>query len=211
MRSTFVLPTVFPTEFVIELKTNTLGSETSYTLKNSSGGIIVSRSGLGNNITYRDTVTLEDACYTLHLTDSGEDGLSWWANTAQGTGFFRIKNNISGAIIKTYNPDFGSNIYEQFTANSALTVKEGNPGKTAYLEIYPNPAGDNFTAEYSAGPGAVIQVNNVMGQTVALQQITHSGNSAEVTFDTSQLRNGVYFVTLSSDNYTQTQKLIIAK
>jgi hypothetical protein len=49
------------------------------------------------------------------LTDTGEDGLQWWANTAQGTGYMRIRNATTGAVILTFGYDFGSQIYKQFT------------------------------------------------------------------------------------------------
>ncbi|MCC7298049.1 MAG: hypothetical protein IT244_06915, partial [Bacteroidia bacterium] len=86
-------------QLYILLRTNNAASENYYTLTSADGKTILNKSNLKNNTIYRDTVKLEPGCYMLNLMDDGtppssyplnEDGLGWWANTADGTGLFQI-------------------------------------------------------------------------------------------------------------------------
>ena len=85
-------PPVMPSQIVIEFRTNNYPSENQYTLNDDAGVVVASRNGttLLANTTYKDTITLADGCYAFELTDSGEDGLQFWANTAQEAGFVRF-------------------------------------------------------------------------------------------------------------------------
>lgn len=57
------------------------------------------------------------------MLDSGEDGLAWWANTAQGTGYVRFKNTM-GNVMYNFNSDFGGQVYKQFTVGIATGEEE---------------------------------------------------------------------------------------
>lgn len=210
--NTFNYPTVLPQNFYFELRTNNNGTHTSYTLKDSQGNIVVNRTGLSANTTYRDTVNLTQDCYTLLLTDFGDDGLSWWANTAQGTGYFRIRSATSPVILKVFNPDFGDNIYQQFTVNYTVPVNEIN-GFTSPLEVYPNPAKDLIQVAFSAPQLAQVRVElrNVLGQTLLTQEVTASETKQTIQLDVNQFEAGVYYVVVQSGTEQSMQKVIIQR
>ena len=60
------------------------------------GNLILHKSSLAANTYYNDTITFATGCYNVYLFDAGEDGLSFWANPGQGSGFFRIKKVSDG-------------------------------------------------------------------------------------------------------------------
>ncbi|MFN8154994.1 MAG: LamG-like jellyroll fold domain-containing protein [Bacteroidia bacterium] len=212
MLTTFNYPAVYPQHIVFELKTNALGGYTSYTLKDSQGNTIINRSGLASNTTYRDTVNLQADCYVVHLNDADDDGLSWWANTSQGTGYFRIKNAVSGAIIKQFNSDFGDNIHQEFTINYTLPVNE-IAENISNLVVAPNPAASEISVYFSMslGSNATLEIVNVLGQVMQQQQVYAAENINRVPVDISTLSEGVYYVVLRAGNNKQMQKLVVTR
>jgi hypothetical protein len=208
----FNYPNVFPQQFYIELKTNNYGYNTSYTLKNSQGITVVSRSGLANNTIYRDTVNLPSDCYTISLNEADDDGLTWWANSAQGSGYFRIRSVFNNGIIKSYNSDFGDNIYTQFTVNYTLPVEQVE-GRISNMVIAPNPAKESADVYFSldVASTAVIEVVNVMGQVMLQEQVYASEVKNRVPLDIGALAEGVYYVVLRSGNNKLVEKLVVTK
>jgi hypothetical protein len=211
--SNFATPVTYPNYLVFELKTNNYGSNDSYTLKDSQGNIVINRSGLSSNVIYLDTVNLNNECYTVLLTDASDDGLSWWANTNQGSGYFRIKNAATGSILKMFNSDFGDNIYQQFTVNYALPVNEVTVNAIENLNVYPNPAGDFFTAEFSLPmhAEAKIKLLNVLGEEIHTETLEVSDTVEKIKIDVSGVENGIYFVMVEAGGHSKIQKLVIAR
>ena len=171
---------------------------------------MLNRVGAAANTTYYDTLNLPAGCYKIYLTDNGDDGLSFWANTSQGTGFFRIRSSFSGTILKTFNPDFGDNINYQFTMNFTLPVEEvaaTNPT----LTIYPNPASANFLAEISGGKYSVanVVVTDMLGQVILSENVRLTSAVEKLNLNASEWKNGVYFVTMENHNFRVVRKLFI--
>ncbi|MEO5569672.1 MAG: peptide-N-glycosidase F-related protein [Bacteroidia bacterium] len=212
MYSAFDIPAVYPAQLIFLLKTNNLPSQNAYTLKDSQGNIIISRSGLAANTLYHDTVNLVTDCYTVYLTDAGDDGLGFWANPNQGSGYFQI-HNIANGMVKNFNSDFGDNIYQQFTVNYALPVNELTDAAIHELAIYPNPASDIFVAEFSLPlqAHAEIKVMNMLGQQVISQPLTVTQDVEKVSIDISTLSEGSYYVSLETGTSKVTKKLMIIR
>jgi Peptide-N-glycosidase F, C terminal/Concanavalin A-like lectin/glucanases superfamily/Secretion system C-terminal sorting domain len=208
----FNYPVVYPDKLIFELRTNNNGSHTTYTLKDGNGTNVLNKLGLLGNTTYLDTVNLPMDCYTFKLNDAGDDGLSWWANTAQGTGYMRIRNGYTGAIIRTFNPDFGDNIFQQFTINYTLPVPELESG-VGSLKVYPNPANSLITAEFSIPVygQARLQMLNMLGQVLISQDIVASQMVETSVMDVSTLAPGVYYVTLQSGDEKRVQRVVITR
>jgi hypothetical protein len=211
MRSNFVYPSATPATFVIELKTNSAPNENSYTVKDENGNIVLSRSNLAANTYYNDTLNLPSGCYRFELLDSGEDGLAWWANTAQGTGYVRFKNTM-GNVMYNFNSDFGGQVYKQFTVGIATGEEEFLLTNVTNLNVYPNPSESMVYIDYNLTNrnDASIEVLDLMGK------IIYSSKDENVTagnrvVDMSEFSNGVYFVRLISGNQQMTKKLIIKK
>ena len=177
----------------------------NYSLYDSNGTLIETKTFPTANTVYTYTYQepqIGDGCYRLRVNDSGKDGLQWWANTSQGTGYMRLLD-ANDVIIKTFNPDFGGGFDYSFSVNSLLsnTVLATDND----IKVYPNPSYGNFSVAGKELNGATITVIDILGN-VVMQQL--ADNDA-VNFNSIQLSTGVYFVKIQKDKNTVTKKLII--
>jgi hypothetical protein len=209
--SKYNYPALMPANFIVTCKTNTRPWETEYALKDAAGNIIFERNTLDANTIYRDTVTLAQGCYEFRLTDSGEDGLSFWANTAQGSGYARF-NSMTGGIIKTFGADFGGEIYQQFTVGLNNSTQEYTFEKNQVLRAYPNPTNNLLfvTLDLPKRSNGVLSIIDIMGNVVYQSNINNKiADSFEI--DMSQYSAGVYQVILNTDAGVSSQKVILEK
>lgn len=197
----YVYPPAMPSTFVIEFKSNNYPGENQYTLKNSAGNIVHQRNNLTANTIYKDTLTLPDGCYEFELTDSGEDGLSWWANSAQGSGYVRFKKSTSNVIIKNFGNDFGGKIFQQFTTGMMVGVDEYILTNEATLNVYPNPSNGHVYVDVNLleKQNGKIEIIDLLGKLILTHEFKDlSAESLET--DLSYLKAGIYFVRLKTDN-----------
>ncbi|MEZ4938409.1 MAG: LamG-like jellyroll fold domain-containing protein [Crocinitomicaceae bacterium] len=200
--SVFEIPEVLPSDFIFRLKTNNIAAETSYEIKDDQGNVILSRSGMSANTTYNDTMSLPIGCYQLIINDSGDNGLSFWANS-DGSGFAQLRT-LSGTVLKYFNPDFGRSIIYNFTIDFPLSYEDYmmNFG----VEIYPNPAATQFTLSGQNIEKAEIQIFNAIGQ----QMEAHSTKEKnEVMFDASHFLPGIYLIHVNLEGRQFTKRLVI--
>lgn len=212
LRSPFNIPAQLPTGLIFEFKTNNYFTHNSYTLKDSQGNIIISRTGAAANTIYRDTVFLPNDCYTVLLTDAGDDGLNFWANSAQGTGYFRIRNQATGQTAMSFNADFGDNIYQQFTVGYVLPVPEvANPING--MNVYPNPASDVITAEISMPLNSQVRISlvNVLGAVVRADELHVTNETEKYAIDVAGVEAGVYYVVAETDASRVVKKVVVAR
>lgn len=208
--SNYTYPPVMPATFYIEFKTNNNFWEDSYTLKNSSGATVFSRNGAAANTTYKDTLTLPNDCYIFELTDSGEDGLSWWANSSQGAGFIRFRSVTSNQVLKNFGSDFGGQVFQHFTVGFTSDVHDYILTGQTNLFVYPNPTDGkvNIDVNLTKRDDGVIDIFDVLGKNV----YTHKFNqltAESLELDLSQMQKGVYFVTLTTGDQKLSRKLLI--
>lgn len=209
--SKYVYPSLLPANFIVTVKTNTNYWETEYVLKDAAGNIILQRNSLAANTIYRDTVHLETGCYEFRLTDSGEDGLSFWANTSQGSGYARF-NNVTGSVLKSFGADFGGEIYQQFTVGLSSGVQEYVFENNQILRAYPNPTSNILyvTLDLPKRSNGKLSIVDVMGNLVHQESINNS-IAASFEIDMSQFSAGVYQVVLNTDAGVSSQKVILEK
>lgn len=202
MSSAVTIPDVIPGNFKIELRTNNNPTENSMTLYDVDGKVVVNENYSVANKVHSYPLNL-NGCYKLIVTDAGIDGLSWWANTAQGTGLVRIRNG-AGTIVKTFNADFGSFFEYNFTTNYALNVSRLDLNQS--INMYPNPANEKFILEGEALNNSIVRIVNLVGQSIQnFPQI--SENKLEIF--TQNWKSGIYFVEITKGNLKATKKLIV--
>lgn len=205
----FTYVQVLPSKFVIQCKTNGWPQEDSYTLKDDNGNVILLRNGLLANHIYSDTVNLPVGCYEFKMTDLGEDGLSWWANTSQGTGSIKFKSATNALILKSFNSDFGGEIYMQFSVGLTNDINEYVYGNDPEMKIYPNPADDEILIDYDlpSGENGMIVISDMYGKKV--REFSFLDKASEsLKVDVSALVSGIYFVTLKTGDYSLTKKMV---
>jgi len=101
------------------------------------------------------------------------------------------------------------------TTDPAVSVNEDNLLNTYFLsQNYPNPFNPSTRINYKVGePGLVqLKVYNVLGVEVAslVNEFKNAGNYFS-DFKASGVSSGIYFYTLSINNFTQTRKMILEK
>ncbi len=204
--SRFDLPDIYLNGvFIVTVRTNNFGDQTSYTLSDFSGDILLSRNGLASNTYYRDTLFLEDGCYTLEMNDTGGNGLEFWAQPDQGAGLFRVGNYST--TFKSFEPDFGNGITHSFGLGT-LTNVETIPFEYAY-DIFPNPSTGQFTIALNLPQYEDVKllVSDVTGRTIKTQLIDPY-NNGNINLELSDYPNGIYYCTILTDKWTQTKKVL---
>ena len=172
--SIFETVPLFDTRLVVRFVTNSAPYENRWEVRDRDGQVVYNRSSFGGNRTYTDTLDLVPGCYEIELFDSGDDGISWWANN-DGDGSFRIAP-VGSTSWYSVNPDFGKSIRFPFRYSNLVAV-EGLPPVQHGFALYPNPVSDLLTIDCRADNGALLQyaVYNMLGEIVL------EGESRQVT------------------------------
>ena len=106
--------------------------------------------------------------------------------------------------------------YEVVNANKVGTfpTSVASIENVANLRVYPNPAGSfiHVAADLrTANTPTSVTITNMIGQNVYSNTFTPSSTDFDQTINTSDLINGVYFVNVTIDNKTTTQRVLISK
>ena len=200
--SDFVVPGVVPSHFSIEFKTNNLPTYNNYKIVDENGTVVGSSNFTDANTIYEDYYIL-NGCYKLIVEDLGGDGLSWWANTSQGVGYVRLKDNFA-VVIKTFQPDFGGRFEYSFTTDGALSIEKNQ--LDAGINLYPNPAQNKFVLEGAELEGANVYITDLLGRNIF---VPVSKTNSKLEFNTSSLKSGMYMVNIAKDNNKTTKKIIV--
>lgn len=207
----------FPNKIVIVFKSNNAPTENYYTLKDAKGKVIRSKNNFAANTIYRDTVFLDNnICYTFEFSDDGpgpsnnplnKDGLDWWANTADGSGYIQIRNGNNNSMLKNFNADFGTrhtlNFMSTFSMDVNAMLSEG-----IQMEIMPNPApsGDLTLHIDVSGPEVyTVQVYDQSGRCVE----TISGTAAENTRRLGVYAPGIYTARLTQGGLSLSKTFVV--
>jgi len=202
-------------EFMFQTNNATDGSgnsETSYKVYDAGNKVILERSNVAPATLYRDTLQIGPGYFKIVVEDKGCDGLSFWANSGAGSGYFRVKKlgQISTLPLKGYfNGDFGCGFTQYFNMNWPTGVQDVN-GQNIAMDVYPNPAQNIVTIALNGivKNDGVIRITDAMGRVVLTEKITESIQEVNV----AGLANGVYAV-----DYTNAtggilhSRLVIAK
>jgi hypothetical protein len=113
------IPPVFPTTFIIKLKTNNFGraKQNAFSIHDHQKKVYYSESQFLDNTDYDIMIKLEDGLYQFVFNDFNEDGIDklWWrekdsVGTAGTLGFYDLDQNL----LKTFPSDFGQEILMDF-------------------------------------------------------------------------------------------------
>jgi hypothetical protein len=203
----YLAPPQFIGDLVIECKSNNYGAETFYELTDAAGNVYFSRNGMPNATLMRDTVHLSPGCYIFRMIDAGKDGLSWWANTPAGNGYVRLKNANTGIFVKTFNADFGTEIYQEFTVGYSIGMEEEMI--EAGLFAYPNPTDGNLTIDFQSPDAQVeIVVFDYTGKIISDEKINTEHTMKTLNVDLSQNAPGLYLVQMRTSEGVKTVRVV---
>lgn len=214
--STAPVVPIWDSTLVLAFRTNLRASENSYTLKDDLGNVLYSRAAgtMTNNTTYKDTFFLNSGCYTLLFKDDGGDGLSFWANTAAGNGTIKFQKT-NNTLIKTFNPDFGNEVYQQFTVGEPQyreeTGIESNISND-FITVFPNPTSSKITIDcnFTNREKTVVTITSLLGEIIYSK--SYEDISAQLLdIDASTFSNGTYIVKIQTAKKEFSKKIVVLK
>ncbi len=193
--------------YIVQLKTNNYGYQSSYTLKDGSGTLLYERHNCDDNTLYEDDFYLFPGCYELRIEDTGDNGLEFWHQPSQGVGYFKILDP-DGIPLYTFEPDFGG--YASFEFGIGNITKIDDVKNPFVYSVYPNPASDNISINIT-GPGEN-KVSSILSNTVSTKIIEQTWYAYQketgTEMDISSLPAGVYVLTIVYGNHKRTEKII---
>ncbi len=156
---------------------------------------------------FKIQVSTDDASWTTVFTTVNGDG---------GTDGFAFAS--PARYIRMYAGDrlteYGYSIYEFEVFGTLHTGIEDPPGGQ-HLSVYPNPVQGGpvriRSAGYRTDGETYLTVTNLAGETVCSEAVAVSGNGSVDHFlqIDGQLPSGIYFLTLRSENNSETVRLVI--
>ncbi|MCB0790826.1 MAG: hypothetical protein H6595_10345 [Flavobacteriales bacterium] len=193
----FELPVTYTDNFIVYFKTNNRANENTLTIRDVYGNAVYSRTNLTNNTTYADTLSLYDGCYEFEVTDSGNDGFTYWADPGQGSGFLRFKR-LTGSTLKSFETEFGRDLKWAFTLNGFVGIAER--ASAATLLLSPNPTTGPCTMSTTGLQGPVtLRVVDPQGRDLLRRTLEMHGQDRTM-LDLSGLVNGLYTVVLNGED-----------
>jgi len=201
------LPAVYPATFVIHFKTNLTANQNSYEILSNEGVQIFEKENFEPTTLYIDTITLFNDCYDFYLHDSGDNGISFWANS-EGHGYLRFYN-LEGDEIHRFNGDFGDQIYHSFYTDLYLGTSDQASSELA-VDILPNPSNGNFTVSYSMKEERLVSISifNTSGQRIWKTE-EKGGHYGKVRVNLNDIESGMYTCVLESKGLKVSKKFVV--
>lgn len=194
----FTQPELFPRDIYLQWRTNSAVSETKYWLMDMDENIIAQNSPfLTANTLYRDTFNLTPGCYIFRLWDTGEDGLSFFANN-DGAGYARF-HGVNGAnVLHVFNADFGGELRLQFNVDENVSIE---PVELADVKVYPNPSAGRLNVDmlFPYMQDAEIRVYSLLGREIKTVKLSNVSQAIEV-LDLSDQPDGLYIVQVRTES-----------
>jgi hypothetical protein len=212
MTSNYTLPDIYDDELYISLYTNNRANQNSYVIKDIEGNIVFSRDNMNNNTYYKDTLDLADGCYTLEMIDSGNDGLSFWANPSQGSGSMRLHSATSNTTIyKIFKADFGKILIYSFVIGNITHVNQ-----TDYfipeIEVFPNPTKGIVNIKISIERTKLIELDiyDLTGKKIQSKKFNNI-SEIETSVNLSGEKSGIYICKIKTDNKVYVKKISLTR
>ncbi len=204
--SQYNLPPVYPRTIVQQFRTNKAANQNSWELRMNNDVVILERDNFENETLYVDTITFLNDCYQFYMYDTGDNGISFWANT-QGSGLLRWYD-LDGNMLKNFNGDFGDEIYHSFYTDMFL-VKDENLENKVDFSIIPNPNNGDFKISYTTNidSNIEVQIYNSVGKNMYNQNTINNKGLIDISIE--EIPAGVYTIILKSGNTSSTKKFVV--
>ena len=213
---------------VIEIQADAFGPETYWEIRNEAGemvtfggnpnvGLTNFNMGTGpapahpdmytNGSLNIETFIIEaNECYTFHMTDYSENGLSASAGIPP---YYKVSNIFGDTlvygtteafkeIIRHFQGDLGSSVDDQSLANK--------------VQLYPNPVQSKVNLEITLRQPAAasVQLFNAIGQQVYTKDLGNISIGETIEqFDLSGLVNGIYMLNIKLNEEIVTRKIVV--
>lgn len=167
----------------------------------------------GTSIVY-GLVSSTSAASSFKSTDNGQT----WTSLTLPSGLFNFTHMdlvyVSGTVYAYAVAADGSVIKLTDVIVDVKNPTANVPGEYKLMQNYPNPFNPITTINYSIPVGGKVQIKvfDLLGKEVAVvKDAIEPAGEHSVSFDASNLASGVYYYVMTSGNFTDTKKMVVAK
>ncbi len=182
-----------------------------------NAGVIPNAPLKGSSYTQDFTYTLPAVVKVSETDFPGNTGIyTPFQNTYPGEANNKIGATSIIALVSYYNADASKRQVINVNETPALwSTSAKEEIKSAYFSnVFPNPTSGLTQIDFklSSNDNLTIELFDIMGKSVkTIKNGSFASGEHSIFFDTENIQNGVYFLKLSSTNYTATHKLAIQK
>ncbi|MDG1477766.1 MAG: Omp28-related outer membrane protein [Vicingaceae bacterium] len=197
---------------VINITTDRWGAETTWELYDETAGSAVASGGPYTNEAANGAypqaavnATLVDGnCYKFIVEDSYGDGM----DGGFGTGTFSL---VVGGTTVSSGGNFGDSDGEKFVLDVSTGINDNVSSNN--VSIFPNPTKDVSVINFELTESTLVEMEvvNSVGSIVNNSSQTMNSGAQKITFDGTELPNGIYFVNLTLGNKVITKKISLIK
>ncbi|MCE7935699.1 MAG: T9SS C-terminal target domain-containing protein [Chlorobi bacterium CHB2] len=190
----------------------------SYTITALDGTVMLDRSGLEDNVTYRDTVNLPNGGYRFRINDEGfADGLWFFFSQSATKGSYSLRDSKGKVLINATDlrADFGSYDELFFTVANTTDAPQETPASAdeEYFTIYPNPTDGRFMVaanmqSLNNDPAVTLRVFSMLGEEVHSAPFRARAHGV-MQLDLSLCPPGTYTVQLESADRVLRRRIVI--
>ncbi|WP_438426046.1 T9SS type A sorting domain-containing protein [Aquimarina macrocephali] len=179
--------------------------ETSWEIKNANNQTVHYGGSYGsqaNGSTLTITKTLDADCYTLVVKDTFGDGIC----CGYGNGSYELTNSVSGAVLASGGSFTSEDTINFCTGNTTMhnfNTDEKTDLESSNIIIHPIPAKDFILIRMNNAKDSNYSIINHIGQ------IVRNGKVSENRVELNNLPDGMYFLSVISNDKTLTKKFII--
>ena len=145
------------------------------------------------------------------IVETGSYNFSTAATTGNDENFLLIYDSL---VANQYLQDFAKRYTLAGGTIKVEMISSVIPDNFLLSQNYPNPFNPRTEISYEVPAAKLVKltVYNILGREMAeLVNERQSPGKYKVSFDASNLTSGVYFYTLSTDNFTETKRMILLK
>lgn len=165
--------------------------------------------------------TTKDDCFTIKY-NSSNGNILWTKKKSIASGSYGLSCVVdnSGNLYITGTAQTNISGFDSFTlkySSTVTSVRESSnkiPISFALKQNYPNPFNPSTTIQFAVATQAHVTLNvfDVLGRKVAtLVDETLAAREYKVSFEGSNLPNGIYFYRLDAGQFSQAKKLTLLK
>ncbi|MCB0747262.1 MAG: T9SS type A sorting domain-containing protein, partial [Ignavibacteriae bacterium] len=152
-----------------------------------------------------------------YLSYSIDDFTPFYVDQQEQADFVGIRKAVENDYLSIYSKHFstiGVGFKVVVPNPTDVNSLETTPNEYGLAQNYPNPFNPSTTISYTLPNSGFtkLSVYNSLGQEVqSLINDNQSAGTHTVNFNASNLPSGMYFYSLTSGNFTQTNKMILMK
>lgn len=206
MTTKFTSPLILPNRFIVQYQTNNKPKEDVIDIINAFEGVVYNTASreMKPNTLYNDTISLDEGCYELFLHDSGGDGLEFWYEPEQGSGFLRLLD-MKGRLLYNFESDCGNGQHLAFHASKHAII-DTTINRMAFM-AFPLRVKDKITFSVltSKPIDAVVLIRSSENEILEKHEYLALKNG-QINLDLEHLPAGRYFFEVQVDGVRQYKK-----